>query len=115
MKKTGAAVAGAILTFVAWNVLASAIICWMSDKMDLFVFPWWQWWQCAPRLGNSIWGSVEIVASAAVATMLFGAIGVRLWPMLRGYVRQPKIWGTTNFADRRDMDRGGIKTKRKLF
>jgi type IV secretion system protein VirD4 len=101
----GTAVAG-------WTALASAILCKMASRMEMFVFPWDQWWTSLFWFGANWWATLCVVASAAIPTALTIAIGVvaiswrwrrrRRIALPRGRGHRPIVQGTTdNFGHAR--------------
>lgn len=87
-----------------------------------FIFPWDQLWVALPWIIMDGWKGIgtlivwEWVAVGFAAALLpWGFVASMLFRRVGGRKRQPDLWGSTGFATRREMERGGIKTKVKLF
>lgn len=117
---TGYQIKGCALTLLisaaAWSLVASAIWCYLSHVC--VAGQWWllQWWFELPYWKSNWYVTLLVVGSAigASLTVLVILAGARLalWPRDR---RQPNLWGETGFANRNEMQRGGIRSTRTPF
>lgn len=98
-----------------WIVAASGIYLWGTDKLSLFRFPFAQWIQAAPWWWLNWQMTLWVIGSAAVPTLLllvcsFGI--VRHWWKTRSGDRP--VYGTTDWADRKQMASRDISATTKL-
>lgn len=110
-----AGAAGIALVVTAWTVLASHLFVWIGGLWAHFPWPLTTWWRYArhPIIDGKT--AIYLAASAVLAAIPIVLIILAVVLGLRSGSRQPDLWGTTWFATRREMDRGGIKTRGKLF
>lgn len=108
-------VGGGVAAVCVWEVLASRLFVWMGGLSAYFPTPWITWWLYfhQPRINGSTL-TYLIISGLITALPLLLVMGIVV-AALRINNRQPSLWGSTDFATRREMDRGGIKTKGELF
>lgn len=104
-----------VAAITVWTVVASHLFVWMADLSDYFPSPRTTWWRYArhPHVDSST--ALYLIASAILAAIPILVALAGVWGATRQNTRQPKVWGSSDFADRHEMDRGGIKTREKLF
>lgn len=109
------AVVAGIVAIGVWTVLASRLFVWMGGLGEYFPSPWITWWRYArqSRIGGST--MIYLIASGLVTAVPILLVVLVVVLSLRSGSSQPDLWGKTGFATRREMERGGIKTKGKLF
>lgn len=115
MRWLGASLAAVILLPVGWMAAASAIYCAMTGNMDLYRFPWTQWAQAAPWWRLNGWMTLSVCLSAAIPTIVLLICAYGIVRRLFFGLRQPSLYGKTGWADRKEMQRGGIKSERTPF
>jgi hypothetical protein len=114
--------AGMLAALWVTTAIGSYVYLRGTDYLDEFLFPWDQLWIAIPWIIHDGWAGLRTlvvwewaligVGSAILPWGMALSFGIR---RLRRNVRQPSLWGSTGFADRREMDRGGVKTRGKLF
>lgn len=105
-----------VVALCAWMVMASRFFVAIAGLSIYFPSPWVTWWQYASQ--GHVDGStvVYLVVSAlitAVPLTLIGFLVVMI--LIRVGSKKEKLWGETGFAKIAEMDKGGIKTKEKIF
>lgn len=106
---------GAVIVVTAWTVLASHLFVWIGGLRPYFPWPLTTWWRYVRHPVIDGRTAVYLAASGVLAAVPILLIILAVTLALRSRSRQPDLWGTTWFATRREMDRGGIKTRGKLF
>lgn len=111
-----------ILVPILWTALASFLFIDLMGASFRVNYPhsdlgsYLVWWDYAladgqPKLTN-IWLALSGGASAFPWVALVASSLRRIFGRVSP---QPDLWGTTSFADRREMRAGGIKTKKRVF
>jgi hypothetical protein len=95
-----------------WLALASAVYCIGSGRPALLTFPFWQWMEVAPYWQATPSTTFWFVTAPILPTVAVLAIGLLA---LRSFRRRGQpVYGESGWANREQMDRGGISTSRKL-
>lgn len=107
--------AAAVVVVTSWTVLASYLFVWIGGLWPYFPRPLATWWRYARHPVIDGKTALYLAASGILAAAPILLIILAIRCKLRSGSRQPDLWGKTWFATRREMDRGGIKTRGKLF
>lgn len=98
----------------AWVLLASGLYCQLSNHLDLFVFPYMQWFEAAPWWWYSPWILLYLVGSALVAGIAVLSVAlIVLWPRRSGPAAP--VYGKTEWATDRQRKTAGINATGKPF
>jgi hypothetical protein len=95
-----------------WLALSSAVYCIGSGHPALLTFPFWQWMEVAPYWQATPSTTFWFVTAPVMPTVAVLAIGLLA---LRSFRRRAQlVYGESGWANREQMDKGGISTSRKL-
>ena len=92
-----------------WLVATSAFL----SNMAHVPFEWNLWWKRLDWWNANWWCDVLIVGSAVTPTIIVTLLLVAAALTLRGR-RAQRVYGESGWANREQMDKGGISTSRKL-
>jgi hypothetical protein len=118
MRNAFAALAGALATIAipyGWITAASAIYCAGVARSDLFVSPFTQWLDVLPYWRANWWVTLWVIIGAAVPTAAMLAIAYVALILRRRNTSTAAVYGKTNWASRRQMDKSKISSSRKPF
>jgi hypothetical protein len=115
VKGVVAAVAALVLVPCAWMAAASAILCAVTSHMSLYRFPFLQWAEAAPWWRFTWWMTLSVAVSATIPTVVVLLLAYGVVSSLYRRGRQPAIYGQTGWAERGEMQRGGIRSERSPF
>lgn len=104
----------AIWAIMVWTVLASIIALFMAGRPGLIGQVWW--WDLLPAIGDPA-VLLDVVVSAGIAAAIVGgALGIRLLARgNRGPRAEKTLYGTTEWASREQLDRGGFQEAKGAY
>jgi hypothetical protein len=96
---------------LAWLVATSAFL----SNMAHVPFEWNLWWKRLDWWNANWWCDVLIIGSAVTPTIIVTLLLVAAALTLRSRRRRAQlVYGESGWANREQMDKGGISTSRKL-
>jgi hypothetical protein len=115
--------ASVIAGLCVWVLFASLAYTWVGGALASFAHMmtgadptppplhlWFYWlWPLPDRF---LWDGLALLLSAVMATLPFLIVARQLWD--RRKARGQKIYGESQFADRKQMTKGGITSKRSV-
>jgi hypothetical protein len=117
-RNASAAIAGALVTIAipyGWIIAASAIYCAGAGRSDLFVWPFTQWLDVLPDWRANWWVSLWVFIGAVVPTIGIGLAAAATTLILKRTRQRAQVYGKTDWASRRQMDKANISTSRTPF
>lgn len=108
-------VIGAAAGLCAWEAAASALYCNIIGRPEAFTAPWMQWLTVAPYWRANWFVTLAVVASAAGPLLPFVAVAAIVHRCKAGRSGRQALYGSSSWANRRDMARSGIRTDRGVF
>jgi hypothetical protein len=110
-----AALAFLILAPAAWIVGSSALLCLITNRWPLFVFPYDQWLQAVVWFrAVSMVMRRAISGSGIIPTAIVVLLALSVFNRLRRRRIRPALYGRTGWAGREEMRRRGISRSRAL-
>lgn len=113
----GIALGALIVASTLWSVLASYL--WSLLTKEPNAFPWaTSWWLGTHWFLANWWCNVCLVLSAAFATIATGVLSfciIAYAISLRRRNPSQIVYGKTDWADQKEMAKGGISTRHRPF
>lgn len=106
---------GPALAIYAWLVIASYAYCRLTRRPEMFLFPYGQWLEVAPLWLTNWAVTLYFLTSGAIATAIAAVIALPVWLVWRWRQDRRALYGSSRFASRGDMRRGGLRLTRRLF
>jgi len=112
------------LLLAGWASIALGSFVYLRGMgyREEFEFPWCQLWIVVPYIVAAGWRGLPSVATwswclAGIASALLPWVvgSILLFQRLTDRRRQPSLYGKTGWADRKEMQRGGIRSERSPF
>jgi hypothetical protein len=95
---------------VVWIIASSAMLCLVTHRWPLFVFPYDQWIQAVTwfRAVNLVM-RLTIIGAGIPPTIVAVLIVLTVFNFVRRHRKRPALYGNTGWADTAEMRRGGIR------
>lgn len=106
------AVAAAFLILgpIIWIIASSAMLCLVTNRWPLFVFPYDQWLQAVVWFrAVSLIMRLAIIAAGVPPAIVLVLVMLTVFNLLRRRVKRPSLYGQTGWANAAEMRRGGIR------
>jgi hypothetical protein len=103
--------AGALIVqAAAWIAGSSALLCLVTGRWHLFVFPYDQWFQAVVwfRTVNLV-TRLMIVGAGVPPTIVLILVVLTVFNLMRRRVKRPSLYGNSGWATAAEMRRGGIR------
>ena len=100
---------------VVWIIASSAMLCLVTHRWPLFVFPYDQWIQAVTWFrAVSMVMRLAIIGSGIPPTIMLVLIVLTTFNLMRRRVKRPSLYGHTGWASAAEMRRGGIRLDERM-
>ena len=109
------ALAFLVVAPVIWIVGSSALLCLVTSRWPLFVFPYDQWIQAVIWFrAVSMVMRLAIIGSGIPPTIMLVLIVLTMFNLMQRRVKRPSLYGHTGWASAAEMRRGGIRLDERM-